>query len=290
MNMSRESGENFQLLLTRYGIERLLYRISKSAHADRFVLKGAMLFQIWTGMPHRPTRDLDLLGKGDAGIETFQTLFSAICELQVEDDGLSFNPASVQVGPIKENDEYQGIRVKMEAKLQNARINLQVDIGFGDAINPPPESIIYPTLLGFPTASMLVYPKETVVAEKFQAMVSLGMANSRLKDFFDVWTLINKFTFNGGELATAIEATFARRRTAIPTEVPIALTEDFAVDGSKSLQWKAFQKRTGLRADALSLTEINMTLRLFFEPLLDSFSLKTSMRRNWPPGGPWSHE
>lgn len=288
MNQRRDSGENFQLLLTRYGIERLLYRISRSQYAEQFVLKGALLFQIWTGTPHRPTRDLDLLGTGEPSIESYEKVFSDICRAKVEDDGLSFDATSVQVGQIKEEDEYQGLRIKLDAKLQNAVIKLQVDIGFGDAVNPPPEVITYPGLLGFPTPSMLVYPKETVIAEKFQAMVALGMANSRLKDFFDVWTLVNQFPFSGDALALAMNATFVRRKTTMPSGIPLALTKDFAMDESKTSQWKAFQKRTGLAVDGLSLSQINIKLRQFFEPLLNSFSENTAVPRQWRPGGPWS--
>lgn len=177
MNLARERGEEFQLVLTRLGLERLLYRLAQSPHAEQFVLKGAALFQLWTGQPHRSTRDLDLLGQGQPSTDRLRQLFQDTCSLTVTDDGLTFVTDGIQAEQIKEDDEYQGIRLRIAARLGNARIPLQIDIGFGDTITPGPQAVTYPTLLDFPAPQLNAYPPETVVAEKYQAMVQLGMGS-----------------------------------------------------------------------------------------------------------------
>jgi predicted nucleotidyltransferase component of viral defense system len=208
MNKAKDRGEDFQYILTRYVLERFLYRLSQSSLGNTFVLKGALLFQFWTKTPHRATRDADLLAQGAPSVDRFVEIFANLCNEKVADDGLIFLTASVQGEQIKAEDEYQGIRITAEARLGSARIPLQIDIGFGDAITPGPAEIEYPTLLDFPAPKLLAYNRETVVAEKFQAMVFLGMANSRMKDFFDVWTLAREFSFDGQALSQAIAATF----------------------------------------------------------------------------------
>lgn len=220
LNAARERGEELQLMLTRYGLERLLYRLTQSSHAGEFVLKGAMLFQLWTGQTYRSTRDLDLLGHGAPSAERLAKLFAEVCSISVADDGLTFAADAIRAGPIKEGDEYQGIRIHIDARLGNARIRLQIDVGFGDAVTPAPQAVSYPTLLEFPAPRLLAYPRETVVAEKFQAMTVLGIANSRMKDFYDLWTLARQFSFEGATLSAAIEATFDRRKTPLPTDAP----------------------------------------------------------------------
>lgn len=205
MNIAKERKEDFGLVLTRYGLERLLYRLSKSNYRDQFILKGAMLFQLWSGHIHRPTRDLDLLGQGDPAPERFQQVLCDICRQGVEDDGLEFHTESVRSERMKEDEDYLGVRIKLQATLASARIPLHLDIGFGDAINPDPSEVTFPTLLDLPAPILKAYPRETVVAEKFQAMVMLGIANSRMKDFFDVWTLARQFEFSGPALCSASE-------------------------------------------------------------------------------------
>jgi predicted nucleotidyltransferase component of viral defense system len=265
-NLSRERNEEFQFVLTRYGLERLLYRLSISPYAAQFILKGAALFQLWTGQPHRSTRDLDLLGSGAPSPERLQTIFSEVCSLNVDDDGLVFSPTTIQAEQIKEDAEYQGIRLRIECRLENARLALQIDIGFGDAVTPEPLSTTYPTLLEFPAPQLRAYPRETVVAEKFQAMVALGIANSRMKDFYDVWTLARQFEFDGTLLRSAIRATFERRQTPIPTAPPLALTADFASDQSKATQWKAFLKKGKLVETPPPFTDVVRLLQDFLMP------------------------
>lgn len=265
-NLSRERNEEFQFILTRYGLERLMYRLSISPYVALFILKGAALFQLWTGQPHRSTRDLDLLGYGAPSPERLQKIFSEVCSLAVDDDGLVFSPTTIEAEQIKEDAEYQGIRLRIECRLENARLALQIDIGFGDAVTPEPLSTTYPTLLEFPAPQLRAYPRETVVAEKFQAMVALGIANSRMKDFYDVWTLAREFEFDGTLLRSAIRATFERRQTAIPSTPPLGLTAEFANDQSKAIQWNAFLKKGKLVETPPPFTDVVRLLQDFLMP------------------------
>ena len=281
MNLSRERGEDFQLVLTRYGLERLLYRLTRSPHCGQFVLKGAALFQLWTGEPHRSTRDLDLLGQGTPSTDRLRQLFQDVCLLQVDDDGVTFLTDRIQAEQIKQDDAYQGIRLRIDARLGNARIPLQIDIGFGDAVTPGTQAVTYPTLLDLPAPRLQAYPRETVVAEKFQAMVQLGIANSRLKDFYDVWTLACQFEFDGTLLAAAIGATFARRGTALPATPPLPLTPDFSADPSKAIQWTAFIRKGRLLEDPPPLVEIVGLLDSFLMPPTRALVAGVAWDRQW---------
>ncbi|MBI5490296.1 MAG: nucleotidyl transferase AbiEii/AbiGii toxin family protein [Deltaproteobacteria bacterium] len=206
LELARSRNEEFQTLLTRYGLERFLYRLSVSPHTDEFVLKGAMLFAVWTGEMHRATWDVDLLGRGDAEAGRIRKLFAGVCGVRVEDDGISFDDGSVRAERIREDQIYEGLRVRVAGRVGTARIQLQIDIGFGDAVRPPPRKLPFPTLLGMSAPVLKSYPREAVVAEKVQAMVVLGMANSRMKDFYDLWTLATKFPFEGRSLSDAVRA------------------------------------------------------------------------------------
>lgn len=220
LNLARERGEDFQLVLTRYALERLLYRLSRSPHREEFVLKGAMLFQVWSDEPHRPTRDLDLLGRGANTAEQYTSIFRDLAAEPVEEDGLTFVTDTIRAEQIRESQEYNGLRLQFEARLANVRIPIQIDIGVGDAMTPGPIEIEFPTLLDFPPPLLLAYSRETVVAEKFQAMVMLGMINTRMKDFFDLWILSKEYDFDGVTLTGAIRATFDRRATELPSQFP----------------------------------------------------------------------
>jgi len=289
-DLGRKQGEDFQLVLTRYAIERLLYRLARSPHAGEFVLKGAMLFRLWADSPHRPTRDLDLLGRGDPSVERLAAVFRDVCGAAVEDDGLAFDPATVTAGRIKEDQEYEGVRVGCVANLGQARIDLQVDVGFGDAVTPAPVTVRYPGLLDLPTPELAAYPRETVVAEKFQAMVMLGIANSRMKDFFDVWVLARGFGFAGSVLADAIRATFARRKTPVPTAPPLALTTEFGTDKGKMTQWAAFLKKGKLDVGGATLVEVCDFLAGFLLPPAQAVADGTAFKHEWPAGGAWKAE
>jgi hypothetical protein len=206
-NISRTKKEPFDLVLSRYAVERLLYRLSLSTYADRFLVKGAMLFPIWFEEMHRPTRDVDLLGFSENDEETLERIFKRLCAMDVEEDGLIFDAKTVKAERIQEDAAYTGIRVTLVVTLEKARIPVQADIGFGDVVTPSPEEVTFPTLLDFPAPKLRAYPIYTVVAEKLEAMVSLGEANSRMKDFFDIWFLSQRFEFDGRLLAEAIQAT-----------------------------------------------------------------------------------
>jgi predicted nucleotidyltransferase component of viral defense system len=239
LNLARETGQPFDVLLTRFVHERLLYRLSRSPHADRFVLKGAMLLTTWLPETARGTRDLDLLGFGDSSEQRVLGIFREVLEIAA-DDGVDFDPDALQVSLIREELEYGGVRLRGTATLSSARIAVVVDIGFGDSVEPGLETIEYPVLLDLPAPTLRAYAPETVIAEKFQAMVALGRANSRMKDFYDIWILSRIFHFAEDRLSRAIAATFARRQTSIPTEVPDALTSAFAEDPLKQRQWMVF--------------------------------------------------
>lgn len=289
-NLASKLGEDFQFVMTRYVIERLLYRLSQSQERAKFVLKGAVLFQIWTGQPHRPTRDLDLLGKGSPSTERLIEVFQNICLLAVEDDGLTFDPKRITAERIKQEQEYGGVRVHCEARLGQARIELQIDVGFGDAVTPRAIKVPFPTLLAFPVPVLRAYRRETMVAEKFQAMVALGIANSRMKDFYDIWTLARSFPFDGVPLSQAVQATFLRRKTMLPEITPIALTIEFGSDSAKVKQWQAFISRSKLNSQSTPLDQVCALLEGFLMPPVRALIHEHSFSNRWLPLGPWSQE
>lgn len=251
--------QDFNLTLTHYGLERLLYRLSVSDHAGRFLLKGALLFSLWYDQPHRPTRDADLLAFGQDDVNAMVTTFRNICAIRV-DDGIAFDVAGVRGAEIRKSAGYGGVRIDVQAMLDGARIALQVDIGFGDAITPGPEAVRYPVLLDdLPAPELRAYPKYTVVAEKLHAICLLGMANTRLKDYFDLDVLLGEDTLDPAELRRAIEATFERRGTTIPTDWPAGLGDTFAGDPVKQAQWKAFLRKN--RLDPIELPDVIARLR-----------------------------
>ena len=285
LNLASERKEDFGLVLTRYGLERFLYRLSVSPHRDLFVLKGALLLQVWTGETYRPTRDLDLLGKGMSN-PSYQRIFSDVCSQDVEDDGLSFLSETIRLERIRDEEAYEGVRVLLEARLGNVRIPLQIDVGFGDAIVPAAEELEFPTLLKSPAPKLNAYPKESVVAEKFEAIVKLGMANSRTKDFYDLWVLAQRFQFESATLAAAIQATFATRQTVLPISLPLAFQADFYELPSKQTQWKALLRKSGLNAKS-SLEETIRVIGEFVMPVLEGISKGNRKKKIWQAGGPW---
>ena len=272
----------FARLLIQYGVERLLYRLSQSRHAEKFVLKGAMLFVIWEGAQHRETRDLDLLGFGENSMEGLIRVFREICGVKVPDDGLVFG--DITATPIVAVQEYGGVTVKIQAKLGQARIVINVDIGFGDRVTPRPKLMDFPALLDFPVPRVRAYPIETVVAEKLQALVSLGSKNSRMKDFFDLGYLARTFEFDGKGLCEAIRGTFEWRKTAIPQAVPMGLTREFAVE--KQTLWGAFLNRSELVGEPEFVTLVE-GLQDFLLPPLQALSASKVFEKRWPKGGNW---
>lgn len=252
LNLAKGNGSDHGLILTKYALERILYRLSVSPWSDAFLLKGALLFDVWFDQPQRPTRDLDLLGFGPSELDHVAALFREVCALVCEEDGIAFDPTTVRVGEIRKEANYAGVRVTLLGMLDGARCAVQIDVGYGDAITPEPERMSFPVLLeDMARPVMRAYPTYTVVAEKYQAMVSLGMANTRLKDYFDLWVLAKHITFDPDVLQQAIAATFARRGTPIPEELPLGLSDAFAQDSSKIQQWKAFLGKNKLQAPPL---------------------------------------
>jgi predicted nucleotidyltransferase component of viral defense system len=286
VDRSRELGVEHQLTLARYGGERLLYRLSKSEYAERFILKGAALLLLWLGEPIRPTKDVDLLGFGDTSADAFRQVFVALCAVDAPEDGLTFLAESIQIEPIREDQEYGGMRVKLLAMLGKVRIPLQVDIGAGDAVVPPPEMLDYPSLLDLPLARIRAYRPETSIAEKTEAMVLLALANSRMKDFFDIHQLAETRTFEGETLRLAITATFERRGIEVPTEPPLALTREFADNAQKKVQWAAFVRRTR-RPDLDDLEAVVAALDRFLWPVLQAATRRKPWPHRWSGGGPW---
>lgn len=248
LDLARERKEEFNFILTRFAAERLLYRLSTSTHSKDFVLKGAMLFLLWNQHGHRPTRDIDLLGFGEHSIPRLEEVFRTVCGIHCPSDGLDFVPESVRGDLIKEGDEYEGVRIVAAALLGVARIPLQIDIGFGDAVTPDPEEVIFPVLLqseNLPAPRLTVYPKETVVAEKLETIVRRGLSNSRMKDYYDLWVLTEQFQFSQAVLVEAVRRTFNRRATVLPEGIPAGLSKEFSSDAVKIAQWSAFIRKVG---------------------------------------------
>jgi len=283
-NRARDTGEEFQTLLTRFALERLLFRLSVSKHQDTFVLKGAFLFLAWEESVERPTRDLDLLAEGEPDIGRLEQIFRELCELGVESDGVVFVADTVRGRMIREQAPYDGIRIILEASLGNAVLQLQIDVGFGDAVVPAPTEIDFPVLLEFPCPRLRAYRSETVVAEKCEAMVVLGLANSRLKDYYDLWRLATKYDFEGPVLALAIRAVFERRQTAIPEGIPAGLTDAYSEQWG--VQWLGVLNRFGVD-DPLSLMETLDLLRRFLLPVFESLAVGEGLEHTWTPSGGW---
>ena len=281
---AKERGEDFQLTLVRYAIERFLYRLGKSAYRDTFVLKGAMLFALWSAEPFRATGDLDLLGLGSAGERRVKAMVEDIAAMSVEPDGVTFDVSQLRIEEMQAQDEYKGVRLSFLARIGNVRIPMKVDVGFGDVITPAPIDLDYPAMLDLPAANVRAYPVETVVAEKFQAMVELGIRNSRMKDFFDLWAIALTMEIDGASLAAAIKSTFARRDTEPPLTRPLALTAEFIDDTSKQTQWSAFVRRT---TTTLTPAPLQETVE-FVAQLVMPAATGEAIGKRWRVGGPWT--
>lgn len=285
LNKARAEKLDYNLLLTRYALERMLYRLSISDQRDQFLLKGALLFDLWFDVPHRPTHDADFLGFGSADIPHMEEVFRSISRIEVE-DGIVFQPDSVKAAEIRKEANYAGVRVTLMGLLDSARCPVQIDVGFGDAVVPGPEDVSYPIILpGMPEPQIRAYPRYTVVAEKLEALTSLGMLNSRMKDFFDLWVLAKHSDFDGTVLTRAVAATFERRQTAIPQGLPIGLSDEFINDAQKEKQWQAFLRKNAL--DPMPLAVVIADLREFLLPVLSSISARASYDMAWRSGDGW---
>jgi predicted nucleotidyltransferase component of viral defense system len=287
LNLAQQSGRDFQLLLTNYALERLLYRLSVSPYRDRFVLKGALLFTVWLEDPFRPTRDLDLLGHGDAETAAIAAVFREILSQTVPGDGLVFDVDGLDATVIREDARYGGIRIETTATLERAWVPVRIDIGFGDVVTPRPAEIDYPTLLDAPAPHLRAYPRETVVAEKLEAIVSLGFPNSRMKDFYDLAMIGRHFEFEGGVLVAAVKATFERRRTGVPVTAPDGLSDEFVAMTETQKRWQGFLARDQLATDAPNFGQCVEEIRRFLLPVLAAASGSRDAPGHWPAGGPW---
>jgi len=288
LNRAKTNKEDFNLLLSRYGMERFLYRLSVSPHNDRFVLKGASLFLVWKGQNYRVTRDADLLGFGNADTEQLADMFRDICRVEFQGDGMIYLSDSLSAEEIREDQEYDGVRITLVGMLNQARIPLQVDIGIGDAITPAPEQIEYPTLFDAPPALLKAYPRYTLVAEKVETMVKLGLANSRMKDFYDIWLVSRLFSFEGSVLRNALGNTFDRRRTTFPASTPFAFTPAFCGDPQKTVQWTAFVKKSKSDIPVGDLSAVIADIAVFLVPVIESLQSNTPFEDAWVPDLGWS--
>ncbi len=286
LEISRQRNEDFQFVLMRYAHERLLYRLAQSSYADQFILKGALLFHAWMNQPYRPTKDMDLLGSGDASPERLRAIFAQICAVDIEPDGLFFDAARITISEIREKQDYEGLRIKLVVFLGTATIPMQIDIAFGDVVTPAAGNIEFPAMLDMPPAVISSYPKETVVAEKLQAAVYLDFQNSRMKDFFDLLWLARFFDFEGILLVDAIMATFGRRKTKLPERMPTFMTEEFANDRFKRSQWIAFIRKTNAQEISANLETVIDNLKKFLLLPLKAAAINEAFRFHWPPGGP----
>jgi predicted nucleotidyltransferase component of viral defense system len=287
LNLAKVKGRPFNELLQFYAIERFLYRLAQSQYRDRLVLKGALMLLVWKTPVTRPTRDIDLLGRISNDLESVRSIIEEICRQAVEDDGLVFDPSTVTTERIAEDADYEGVRARFQGHLGNARIPMQIDLGFSDVITPAPVAVTYPVLLGHPGADLLAYSRETAIAEKLEAMVSLGQLNSRMKDFFDLWLLGRTQEFEGRILAEAISRTFARRQTPVVVD-PVCFTDGFATDPVKMIQWAAFVRNGKLTEAPASFQEVVTTVCIFLRPVVEAVIAKDDFSTHWRPPGPWT--
>ena len=287
LNLAKERGRPFNELLQYYAIERFLFRLAQSQYRDRLVLKGALMLLVWKTPLSRPTRDIDLLGRISNDLELVRSVIAEICRQVVEDDGLVFDTSTVATERIAEDADYQGVRAKFQGYLGKARIAMQIDLGFSDVITPAPVTILYPTMIGHPSAELMAYSRETVIAEKLEAMVSLGQLNSRMKDFFDLWLLAQTQNFAGPVVAESILNTFNRRETQVIVD-PVCFTDQFARDSVKAVQWTAFIRNGRLIDTPTTFEEVVASIRIFLRPALEAITQKRDFLPDWRAQGPWT--
>lgn len=286
LNKARESSRPFNEILQHYAIERFIYRLSRSPHAEKFILKGALMFAAWSGLGSRPTMDIDLLGRIGNSLDGIAGAMREACAVEVEADGMIFNGETVTTARITEEAEYEGVRARLQGALGNARVHIQVDIGFGDVIVPGPTEVIYPSLLGLPAPVLEGYSMESAIAEKFQAMVKLGVLNSRMKDFYDIWVLSQSFDFNGVQLSQAIRRTFENRRTPLHT-APTVFEPSFAQENGKQVQWHAFIRKAHLTGAPEDFANVAAAIKAFLEPVVAALADGRAFREEWKAPGPW---
>lgn len=286
LNKARELGRPFDELFQYFSMERFIYRLSKTPHAQKFVLKGALMFTAWNIQATRTTKDIDLLGKLENSVEAMISVMKDTCVQTVDPDGMNFDPDSVTCNPIIEDAIYEGIRVFVRGNLGKSRVVLQLDVGFGDVVFPSELDVKYPTILDFPAPTLRGYSQESMIAEKFQAMIKLGELNSRMKDFYDIWLLSKQFDFNGHVLAQAITKTFKIRRTEIPVQ-PSVFKKSFSDDQTRETQWKAFLRKTVSASMPHPFYEVMTDIKSFLAPVSSAITGQKSFQKKWKAPGPW---
>lgn len=284
LNRARSDKRPFNELLQYYAMERFLYRLSRTDHAGHFILKGALMLRVWRAPEFRPTMDIDMLGRTNNEEANVVAQIRDILVTPSPDDGLLFDSDSIEAERITEDADYAGLRIRFRATLDTARISMQVDIGFGDVVYPGPEEAELPVVLDFPAPRLLCYSRESAIAEKFEAMITLGDLNSRMKDFYDIWLLSRQFDFEGASLTEAIRLTFNQRGTAIPDGI-VALSDVFAE--AKQTQWQAFHKRLGQDHVPVPFIEVVRALSIFLAPVSNHLSTGTNVPSRWIAPGPW---
>lgn len=286
LNKAKESNRPFNELLQYFAIERFMYRLSKTRHAEKFVLKGALMFTVWTVPSPRPTKDMDLLGRIDNSIDVITAVMQDVCNQKVEPDGMVFDAESVTAKTVVEDAVYEGVRVHISGSLGNARLSVRIDVGFGDVVTPPAKGIDYPTVLDLPAPKLKGYSRESTVSEKFEAMVKLETLNSRMKDFYDIWFLARQFDFEGKVLSKAIRKTFENRKTEIIAS-PVVFQDGFAKDSTKETQWRAFVRKSRLRDVSGTFEEVDAVIAAFLRPVVAALAEKRPFKQTWKAPGPW---
>ena len=286
-NKAKETNRPFSEVLQYYGMERFLYRFSRSKYADKFILKGALMFTVWQIPERRTTLDIDFLARYDNKVTDIETVMKDLCNIHVEPDGLMFDSKAVKGQKIKEDADYEGVRIKFRGFLERSRIPMQIDVGFGDIIYPKPKIIDYPIILDLPKPHLKGYPTESVVSEKFEAMVKLGLLNSRMKDFYDIWLMMRQFDFNGSELAEALKRTFEHRKTPFPQGKPLFAEEIYDEKSDRQTLWKAFLKKGDIKHVPEKLASTARDIEEFLIRPLNAINKGREFKEEWKAPGPW---
>ncbi len=286
-NKAKETNRPFAEVLQYYGMERFLYRFSKSDYANKFVLKGALLFTVWQIPERRTTLDIDFLARFDNQVANIETVVRSICDHAVDSDGLFFDAKTVQGRKIKEDADYEGVRVKFIGFLNRSRIPMQIDVGFGDIVYPKIKVIEYPVILDFPKPHLKGYPAESVISEKFEAMIKLGLLNSRMKDFYDIWLMMRQFDFSGTNLAEALKKTFNHRKTDLPVGKPLFAEEIYDEKSDRQTLWRTFLRKGDIKQAPDRLVTTAKEIENFLVEPLDALNKGIGFSKEWKTPGQW---
>jgi len=286
-NKARETNRPFSEILQYYGMERFLYRVSRSKYADRVILKGALMFTVWQVPERRTTLDIDFSAHYDNQITALEKMIKDICRISVSQDGLIFDPQTVKGHRIREEADYEGVRIKFTGFLECSRIPMQIDVAFGDIIYPKPKVIDYPVILDFPKPHLKGYPTESVISEKFETMVKLGLLNSRMKDFYDIWLMMRRFDFDGLKLSEALKRTFTHRKTLLPKDRPLFAEEIYDDKSDRQMLWSAFLRKGNIKHAREKLSTTARDIEEFLDKPLNAIKKKQKFDKKWRASGPW---